>query len=145
MIMAVGSVAGPALQAKGRVWLGFGQNASWGATFVILTVLTAPAWGAAGVAFSMFASYVFLAVWSFIYLRTDLPAGTLPRVILAVGFVVSIAFVAIALGPVPRALSAIPAAIITALVTIFIFVDEPVRRPVRTIVTGMMASRQRRT
>jgi hypothetical protein len=126
------------------VLFGLTKNGAGCAVVVSLTGLAAPVCGAAGVAFTMSASYVFLTVWSFIYLRADLPAGTLRRVTAAVGFVVAVTVVAMALEPWPRTAAAVPAALITALATFLVFVDAPVRARLAKL-SGMAASRVRGT
>jgi O-antigen/teichoic acid export membrane protein len=145
MITAVGSAAGPALQAKGRVWLGLAQNASWGVVLIVLTLSTVATFGATGVAFSTFGSYVFLAVWSFTYLRSDLPLGTLRRVIVAVGFVVAMAVAAMTLGPTARALLALPAAMMTVFVSFRYLIDEPVYRAARSALSSVTCRAGRRS
>jgi O-antigen/teichoic acid export membrane protein len=137
MVMAIGSAAGPVIQAKGRLWLGFAQNASWGAMFVTLTFYTAPVWGAAGVAFSMGGSYVVLTIWSYLHLRSELPGGTVGRVMLGLSFVPLATTAAMTLPPATRVLLTLPAVMVTALVTFMILIDEPVRSVIRAKIRHM--------
>jgi len=56
-IMATGAATGPALQARGRMWLTFGINLSWGAVMLAFTWLMAESTGALAVAYGSALGY----------------------------------------------------------------------------------------
>jgi O-antigen/teichoic acid export membrane protein len=127
MVVATSSAVGPAIQAEGKLWFGFLQNASWGVLLLLLTALAAPVWGAAGVAFSFALSYGVLAIWSFLYLRPSLPARTVSRLFISLIFIAVAGASALTMSPFVRIAIALPAGVLTVAVTLFILVDEPVR------------------
>jgi O-antigen/teichoic acid export membrane protein len=117
-IMAVGMATGPAIQAKGRIWLGLLFNVTWGVLTLLFVWLTAQRGGALSIAYGIGLSYLATTVWAFLYLRKELPHGMLNRVFEAI--VVSAALLAIAslLTATQRILLVVPAVFLVSWITL---------------------------
>jgi O-antigen/teichoic acid export membrane protein len=127
LVQCIGASTGPALQAKGKMWLGFSFNLSYG-VLLLGFVLIFVRFGAAALAFGSAFSYVVLTVWAFLYLRHDLPAGMLRRVGIALVVAAIIALVCLLLPTSWKLLLAIPAFILAALCAIFWLTDQQFRK-----------------
>ncbi len=140
MIQSVVAATGPAIQAAGKMWVGFGINALWGTTLISVVWAAAPVWGATGVAFAFVLSYLLLAIVSFAYLKPMLPANMAIRAFLSIGYVLVLTFTCVVLQPQARMFSAAPALLISACLTYYVFLDRGLRQAmvaqVRTFVTA---------
>ena len=127
MIESVVAAVGPAIQATGRMWLGFGMNMFWGIAFTIFVWCVAPFWGAVAVAFAFVISYLLLATLSFLYLRPMLPEKMGQRAFLTLIYVLLLTVACTVLPPWGRLVLAIPCVIITIWLTYFVFLDDSLR------------------
>jgi O-antigen/teichoic acid export membrane protein len=128
MLQSVGAVLGPAIQSKGRMWLGFALNCVWGLVLVALVWFLAPVWGARATAMGFAGSYIIAAACTYLYLARELPNGMLIRMFLAIGFVVVMTGVCISLPAHVRTLMAVPAALVTLAAALLVFTSGDVRR-----------------
>jgi len=83
-ISGIGTPAGIAMQAKGKMWLGFIMNLSWGIVFSIAAYLFIPKFGALGLSLSFLVSYTFLTIWGYIYLKSFLSKKILLRTLFVI-------------------------------------------------------------
>lgn len=143
MIQSVGAVGGPMIQAQGRMWFGFLQNLSWGALLIGLVWWLGPSMGAKSLAFGSAVSYVFLTVWTYAYLSRDLPEGFLTRVLMSLSFLILMTASCIVMPAGFRIFSAIPAALITACVTLLVLTPPEFRRHLSLLVTRLWEIRPR--
>jgi len=67
-VAAIGSPAGSAIQAKGRMWLGAAQNLSWGIVYILVVMLSVDRLGANALALAWVIAYLFLTAWGYAYL-----------------------------------------------------------------------------
>jgi O-antigen/teichoic acid export membrane protein len=81
MAATVGVAVGTAVQARGRMWLGFSTSLSWAACLVAATLLGAGRWGGASIAFGGALAHVQAGVWPFLLLRRSFPRATLLRLL----------------------------------------------------------------
>jgi O-antigen/teichoic acid export membrane protein len=128
MISSIGSAAGAAIEARGKMWVGLALNVSWGAVLIAVVWWSADTWGARSLAFGSAGAYLVLSLWGFLYVAADLPAGMLQRLFGTLAFTMFLTAVCVLLPPHARMLLAIPAAILTVLLTLFAFVDRAFSR-----------------
>ena len=117
-INAAGAATGPAIQAKGRMWLALGINLSWGVTTVLFVWLTARRGGALSIAYGTALGYLLTTLWAFLYLRKELPKGMLKRVFEAMIVSIALLIVASALTPTERMIFAVPAVFLVSWITL---------------------------
>jgi O-antigen/teichoic acid export membrane protein len=117
---SIGAAAGPALQAKGRVWIGVTFNLTYGAILFGIVQLMVGRFGASSITFGSAISYSILTVWAFAYLRNDLPAGMFKRVLLSLVFVICTTCACVLARPSHRLLMAAPVFLISSAVVYFV-------------------------
>ncbi len=130
MISSIGIAAGAAIEAKGKMWAGFALNLSWGIVLITVVSLSASAWGAKSLAFGSAIAYLVLSLWGFLYVSSDLPAGMLSRLFWTLGFTLSLTVGCLLVSPASRPLLAGPVALLTAILTMAVFVDRAIGRAV---------------
>ena len=118
LIASIGAATGPALQAKGKIWLGVLFNLTYGIVLLGIVLLCVQHWGAASIAYGSAASYLVLTLWAFFYMRADLPEGMFKRVILSLLFIVCTTCICLYLTPIQRYYLAAPMSI-SSLVLVF--------------------------
>ena len=130
MISSIGGGTGAAIEARGKMWRGLVLNLSWGAVLLAVVWASAGDWGARSLAFGSAIAYLVLSLWGFLYVRSDLPNGMLPRVFQTLGFVVCLTAVCVLLPPTARTILAAPVALLTGYLTLQAFVDRAFGRAV---------------
>lgn len=130
MISSVGSGTGSAIEARGKMWRGLVLNLSWGAVLLAVVWSLAGTWGAGALAFGSAVAYLVLSLWGFLYVRSDLPKGMLPRLFQTLGFIVCLTAVCVLLPPTARTILAAPVALLTGYLTLVSFVDREFARAV---------------
>jgi O-antigen/teichoic acid export membrane protein len=130
MITSIGSSAGAAIEARGKMWRGLALNLSWGAVLITVVWLSAGTWGARALAFGSAIAYLVMSLWGFLYVRSDLPPGMLPRLFRTLGFIVCLTTVCVLLPPMARTVLAVPVALLTVYLTLQAFVDRAFSRAV---------------
>lgn len=108
LIAAIGAATGPALQAKGRTWLAFFINLTYGVMLLAFVLVCAKTWGASAIAFGSAASYLVTTIWAFLFLRAELPPGMLQRVIWSLLFVVGMTSICVFLPTTQRVYWTVP-------------------------------------
>jgi len=73
MVSCMGAATGPAIQAKGMMWLGCAINFSYGLVMFLIAYFTVSAMGAEGLAMASTVSYVVITLWAFQVLKNDVP------------------------------------------------------------------------
>lgn len=73
LIQNLGSITGPLIQAKGKMWLGLFINLIWGGTLLVVVSIFVKELGAIALAFSYVVAYLVLNIVSYIYLKRYLP------------------------------------------------------------------------
>lgn len=114
MAATVGVAVATAVQARGRMWLGFSTSLSWSVLLVLATLLGAERWGGASIAFGGALAHVQAGVWPFVMLRGGFGPATTLRLLgqMAVCILVPVAAL---LTPAPdRLWLALPAALAVA-------------------------------
>ena len=124
MISSIGTAAGAAIEARGKMWRGLVLNLSWGLVVIAIVWFSAASGGARALAFGSAIAYVLLSLWGFLYVRADLPPGMLPRLFLTLGFITCLTAACVSLPPEARTILAAPVALLTAYLTLRIFVDR---------------------
>ena len=119
-VSAIGSAAGAGIAAKGRLWLGFVQNLSWGVVFISLVWLFAPGLGAASYGLGFAVSHIILIVWGYYVLRNSLPLNMLKRTYLSVLYMILLATASLWLPSRLRHIAAFPVLIVTIFVVYFL-------------------------
>jgi len=117
-IMAVGAATGPLIQAKGRMWLGFGINVSWGVITLLFVWLTAQRGGALSIDYGIALGHLLTTLWALPFLRKELPKGMLRRVFEAIVVSVAVLVVASVLTPTQRLIFAVPAVFLVSCITL---------------------------
>lgn len=130
MISSIGTAAGAAIEAKGRMWAGLALNLSWAVVLIGVVWLTAGGWGARSLAFGSAIAYLVMSLWGFLYIASDLPRGMLPRLFLTLAFTFCLTVGCLLTPTQTRPLLAAPVALLTALVTLAGFVDRNIGRAV---------------
>jgi O-antigen/teichoic acid export membrane protein len=128
MISSIGSAAGAAIEARGKMWRGLVLNLSWGAVLIAIVWLSAGTWGARSLAFGSAIAYLVMSLWGFLYVAADLPPGMLPRLFRTLAFILCLTALCVALPPVGRTALAAPVALLTGYITLRAFVDQEFRR-----------------
>jgi len=128
MIASVGATAGSAIQAKGKMWLSFFINLTWGAILIIFVWLTAQDLGAQSVAIGLSISYFVSTIWSLFYLAKSLPKRLIGRFFLALTFAILISLICYLLPPVDRLIAGVPVTILTLFLTLFVFIEPDTRQ-----------------
>jgi O-antigen/teichoic acid export membrane protein len=130
MISSIGIAAGAAIEAKGKMWVGFALNLSWAVVLITAVWFSAPDWGARSLAFGSAIAYLVLSLWGFLYVSSDLPPGMLSRLFWTLGFTLSLTVGCLLVSPASRPLLAVPVALLTACLTMAVFVDRATGRAV---------------
>lgn len=94
-ISSIGSAAGSAIQARGKMWLGALMNFTWGAVYLLYVYCTVSALGARSLAYGFALAHLVLLLWGYVYLYRDLPPGMFMRTLMAVALVTALAVCAI--------------------------------------------------
>jgi O-antigen/teichoic acid export membrane protein len=128
MITSIGSSAGAAIEARGKMWRGLALNLSWGAVLMAIVWSAADTWGARALAFGSAIAYLVMSLWGFLFIASDLPAGMLPRLFRTLGFIICLTAVCVLLPPHTRTLLAAPVALLTGYLTHLAFVDRAFSR-----------------
>lgn len=124
MIASIGSSAGAAIEARGKMWRGLALNLSWGAVLIAVVWWSADTWGARSLAFGSAIAYLVMSLWGFLYIASDLPPGMLPRLFRTLGFILCLTAVSVLLPPKARMILAVPVAGLTGYLTLLAFVDR---------------------
>jgi O-antigen/teichoic acid export membrane protein len=124
MIASIGSSAGAAIEARGKMWRGLALNLSWGVVLIAVVGLSAGSWGARSLAFGSAIAYLVMSLWGFLYIASDLPEGMLPRLFRTLGFILCLTAVCVLLPPRARIVLAAPVALLTGYLTFLSFVDK---------------------
>jgi O-antigen/teichoic acid export membrane protein len=138
MISSIGTAAGAAIEAKGKMWVGLFLNLSWAVVLIVVVWATADAWGARSLAFGSAIAYLVLSLWGFLYVASDLPPGMLSRLFWTLGFTLCLAIGCLLLPTPTRTLLAGPAALLTAVLTMSVFVDRTIGRAVLARARGQL-------
>ena len=133
MVSSLGSAVGSAIQAQGRMWLGFSVNLSWGLGVVLFVWLLAPRWGAEAIAFGSAISYSLATVWVFIYLSRELSVGFVRRIFGGLGFIALLTGLCVMLPPRFRPYVGIPMFAVSLCVTVFVLIDPATRRTIARV------------
>jgi O-antigen/teichoic acid export membrane protein len=130
MISSIGIAAGAAIEAKGKMWVGLALNLSWAVVLITVVWFSAEAWGARSLAFGSAVAYLVLSLWGFLYVASDLPPGMLARLFWTLGFTLVLTVGCLLVSPDTRPMLAGPVALLTAFLTMWVFVDRAVGRAV---------------
>jgi len=130
LIQCIGAATGTAIEARGKMWMGFLLNSTWAAAYLGFVYLTVNQLGANALAYGLAVSYTVLTVWGFAYLkhRLPLPEGMFKRLQLSVGLAFVLAGVALACTPSLRLMFLLPITILTTLMTFVGVVDKELVR-----------------
>jgi O-antigen/teichoic acid export membrane protein len=132
LIQCLGAAAGPAIQAKSRMWFAFAINLSWGVIYVAFTAVFVGALGATAVAFGQVVAYFLGTIWVFLYIRSDLPAGLLSRILLGLIFACFIAALCLATPAPMRIWLALPATLAATVAALHSLINPELRKDIRT-------------
>jgi O-antigen/teichoic acid export membrane protein len=124
MISSVGSAAGAAIEARGKMWRGLALNLSWGIVLIAIVWFSADTWGARSLAFGSAIAYLVLSLWGFLYVAADLLPGMLPRLFWTLGLILCLTALCVALPPAARTILAAPMALLTGYITLHALVDR---------------------
>jgi O-antigen/teichoic acid export membrane protein len=126
LIQCIGQATGTAIEARGKMWMGFLLNSSWAAVYLGFVYLTVNRLGANALAYGLAVSYAVLAVWGFAYLksRLPLPTGMLKRLQLSVGLALVLVVIALICSPSLRLIFLLPITIVTTLLVFATVVDK---------------------
>jgi O-antigen/teichoic acid export membrane protein len=123
LIQCLGVTCAPAIQAKGKMWLGFYYNILWGCLYLGGAALFVPKFGAAALPFSAAFGYTVTLVWALWYMRHDLPSGIVKRIGLALAVAILLSCGALVTPSTWRLFLAGPVTILTALIAVFALAD----------------------
>jgi O-antigen/teichoic acid export membrane protein len=130
MISSIGTAAGAAIEAKGKMWAGLALNLSWAVVLMGVVWFSAASWGATSLAFGSAIAYLVLSLWGFLYVASDLPPGMLSRLFWTLGFTLCLTVGCLLVSAPVRPLLAGPVALMTAFLTMSVFVDRAIGRAV---------------
>lgn len=117
-ISSIGSAAGAAIQAQGRMWLGALMNFTWGTVYLVFVFFTVSLLGARSLAYGFALAHLVLLLWGYVYLYRDLPYGMFSRTILTVSLILLLSVAAIEFSTPLRYFMLVPA---LTLVCIFLY------------------------
>lgn len=126
LIQCVGAATGTALEARGRMWMAFAINASWGVLYVAMAAPTVARFGAAALAFAQAAAYAAISVWGFLAMRRDLPPRMLARMLASLVVVASTTAVAALTPPPWRLLVVVPVIVAVTAATVVFLMDREI-------------------
>lgn len=144
MIMGVSAATGPAIQASGRMWIGFTVNLVWGVVMLGLVWMFAPGFGANALAYAPAAAYVVLAILTFLILRPELGKGALLRAAAAIVWSTGAAALALAVPATVRHILAVPLLVICAVMTLYLFSTRHTRQLLFSALGSLKRLRQAR-
>ena len=144
MIMGISAATGPAIQASGRMWIGFTVNLVWGVVMLGLVWIFAPRFGANALAYAPAAAYVVLAILTFLILRPELGKGALLRASAAILCSTGAAALALAVPATVRHILAIPLLAVCIGMTVFVFSTRHTRHLLFSALGNLKALRQAR-
>ena len=126
-ISCIGAPVGTALNASGKIWIGFAMNLAWSVTYVVIAALTVHRLGAVGLAAGFCGAHALQSTWGFIYLRKELPRAMVLRTVASIATV----FIAASLLATPTAyrmgIGILICIAVTGLV-VFVFTSSAIRR-----------------
>jgi O-antigen/teichoic acid export membrane protein len=128
LIQCIGATCGPAIQAKGKMWIGLYYNLVWGILFLAGSTLFVARFGAAALSFSAAFAYLITAAWAFWYLRKDLPPDVAANAYKALLIALGLAGAALILPSNLRLILAMPVTLLSATVAVFFLVDPVLRQ-----------------
>jgi O-antigen/teichoic acid export membrane protein len=131
-IECLGAAAGPAIQARSRMWFGFVISLSWSAVYLTSTAPLVGRFGAKALAFGQVLAYCCVTIWGFLYIKQDLPIGFLKRIFLGLTFAGFIATVCVATPATLRIWFAIPATLLAAIAAMRFLINPELRHSLRT-------------
>jgi O-antigen/teichoic acid export membrane protein len=131
LIQCLGVTCAPAIQAKGKMWLGFYYNLVWGCLYLTGSALFVRRFGAAALPFSAAFAYTVTLIWALWYMRHDLPLGIGKRIGLALAFAILLSWCALVVPSAWRLVLAGPVTVVTALIAIFVLADPGWRHTAR--------------
>jgi O-antigen/teichoic acid export membrane protein len=126
LIQCIGAATGTAIEARGKMWMGFLLNSSWAAVYLGFVYLTVNQLGANALAYGLVVAYTVLAVWGWVYLRPrlPLPEGMFKQLQISVGLALVLVVVALVCSPSLRLILLVPIAVLTTLLVFATVVDK---------------------
>lgn len=93
-IAAIGSIGGPLIQAKGKMWLGAFMNLVWGIVYISFVAAFAAQWGGMSLAIGILLAHLVLLTLAYLYFHFsgDIPSGMLTRTFSAAAFIAGMSF-----------------------------------------------------
>jgi O-antigen/teichoic acid export membrane protein len=126
LIQCIGAATGTAIEARGKMWIGFLLNSSWAAVYLGFVYLTVNRLGANALAYGLVVAYTVLAMWGFLYLkpRLPLPEGMFKQLQISVGLTLVLMVVALICTPALRLILLVPITVLTTLLVFATVVDK---------------------
>jgi O-antigen/teichoic acid export membrane protein len=137
----LGSSAGTAIQAMGKMWLGASINAIWAVLLIVIMFVWGRYHGAVGLAGSYVLAHLLLLIWGFWYIRRLLPPGMLFRTFCGLGLLLGCVAMLTPLSSRARMIACVPMAALVA----GIFYKWLVSPIVREVVADFLAKLTLRT
>lgn len=131
LVQCIGAAAGPAIEAKGRMWTAMGINWSWAALYVAFVYPSVGRFGADALAYGSAAAYILMTIGGFVYIRRDLPEGMLRRIHVSLIFAVFLAIASLLTPGNLRLYAALPTTALAAVVAVTFLTDQSLVRKLR--------------
>jgi O-antigen/teichoic acid export membrane protein len=141
MIIGVSAAGGPAIQARDRMWVGFGLNLIWGTILLSVVWFSAARLGALSLAYSPAIAYMVMAVLTFVVLGPDLEKGALSRGIGAIALSITAAALSLAIPPLLRHILATPILLLSFWTIVFVLSTRHTRHLLFSQVRRSLAAR----
>ena len=143
MISSIGTAAGAAIEARGKMWRGLALNLSWGLVLIAIVWFPSVAMVRGRSPLDQLLPTCAQPVGLSLR-REDLPPGMLPRLFLTLAFILCLT-VAASRCPRARDISAAPVALLTGFLTLELFVDRIVRQNLFARVRSQLRLRSARS
>lgn len=135
----VGNSVGTLITSRGFMWLGVLQNLTWGIVLLIITYLWCNKYGAVAIGVGTAIGYFILLNWSIIFmkLRNELPDELAERVILGGLLMAMLVITAIIIPQWIGTIVAVPAAIVSIPLSIYLFSSQSIKSTIRQRLIGL--------
>ncbi len=130
LIQCIGAAGGPAIESKGKMWLALAINLSYSGFFLAGALILVPISGASGLLFASALAYIAITIWTYTYIRCELPSGMFRRVIMSTCFAIVLAGICLLASQRFSYILAMPLILGAAVVSFQFLVDPKVRQAI---------------
>jgi O-antigen/teichoic acid export membrane protein len=142
LIQCIGAAGGPAIESKGKMWLALAINLSYSCFLLSAVYVLLPVSGAGALLFGSAFAYIACGLWTYAYLRRELPVGMFRQVVMSIFFAIMLAGLCLITPHRFSQIFAVPLTACAALVSFRFLVDAKVQQAVLSLLQERHSSRE---